>query len=347
MTGQWQAARHDEEHDDSSHWSTDDGQAGFSTPSVTGIGHNPIMTESDNILIPPIPSAESAPPGYKESWPPSPPTTLVTSASYTGTPGYSGALPITPTTFATGENAASSPTSASGQGTYQQAQSDSKHHVPKAVVAMVPIALLAIIGALIFFCMRKRRKQKQIAAAQAQVQEMKARSPTVHAYVSSPLPPARPLSRSTPSTGLSPTSPTAPQPVILGPISDSNNNYFTGIDTSDIMSVRSNGRTGLGNPFADNNSINEEPPPPYYPSSVASLSRDTSLRVSQPPPPAWSQTELIAAGGQPQRSPFDDPIDDDAVSDVSGPTSRQERDDLSAVSDLSYQQDTTVARPSV
>lgn len=342
MTGPWQAARHNEEKDDSSQWksaSMDGDQAGFPKSSISGVGHNPTVTDIEPGGIVSMPTVSVLPP----KWPPLQLTTLSKSTkSNTAMHEYSGSP--TPNPLSTGDYTSSSPTGANG---YPHKQPGSKDHPPTSVKVMVPIVLAAIIGALIFFCMRKRKKQKQIAAAQAAAQEMKARNPTVHPYVSSSLPTPRPLSRSTPSTNPSPTSPTIPQPVILGPISGSNSNYFTGIDTSDVVSVRSSERTGLGNPFADSNSLNEEPPPPYYPRSIAPLSRDTSLRVSQPPPPAWSQTELITTAGQPVRSPFDDPTDDDAVSVVSEPTARQDRDDLSAVSDLSYQQDPVVERPSV
>lgn len=210
---------------------------------------------------------------------------------------------------------------------------------------VVPIVVLAIIGWLIFFCLKKRRKQKQIYAAQAQVQEMKSRSPPQTA--SQPYLAAAPIPRPEPSYTAPPrqpppASPTSPQPVILGPISGSNGNYMTGIDTSDIVSVRNEG-TGLGDPFAMSNAPHEEPPPPYRPRSVAPLSRDTSLRMPLGRTPS-SQSSLIADREQPRRSPFADPPDDDGVSDISGPGCRRTRDDLSAVSDLSYQQDPMVDR---
>ncbi|KAF2683728.1 hypothetical protein K458DRAFT_418705 [Lentithecium fluviatile CBS 122367] len=350
MTWDWQNAKEkEEEGDDSSHSLTGgDDKTSYPATSVTPIRHNSIVTDSDYIY----PTRESVPnfwTGYgSQQWGPS--YTFSTSVSRLSALPDNTSSP-TPTPLPTDEDTAPSSTSSSGYGTYPHHGSDSKQGPPIAVAAIVPIAALVIVGAAIFFCMRRRKKQKQIAAAQAQLQEMKSRGPsTVQPYVASPIspiPPARPLSRPIPPTNMSPTTPTTPQPVILGPISGSNNNYFTGIDTSDIMSLRSNERTGLGDPFADGNSLNEEPPPPYYPCSVAPLSRDTSLRVPQSPPAATSQTELIDARGQPVRSPFADPMDGDVVSEVSGPTSRQNRDDMSAVSDLSYQQDPVVGRSNV
>jgi hypothetical protein len=336
--------------DDFPHFMTEsvaDGlHSSLSTASVTPIGHNPIVTDDHDLPYPtqdPFPAYES---GYNSK--PSSSTTLRTSTlRNTAWPENPGSSSTSPTPLPPDQHSLPSSTGANGQGTYPQDEVKSRHGPPIAIAAILPIAVLAIIGAVVFICMRRRRKQKQTAAAQVLVEEMKSKTPTTtQAYVASPLPPPRPLSRSTPVTNIGPATPASPQPVILGPILGSNNNYFTGIDTSDIMSVRSNGRTGLGDPSADSNSLQDEPPPPYYPRSIAPLSRDTSLRVPQPPPAASSQTELLGVQGQ-VRSPFDDPRDDDEVSDVSGPTSRRNRDDLSTVSDMSYQQDPVVGRRNV
>ncbi|PSN75016.1 hypothetical protein BS50DRAFT_581762 [Corynespora cassiicola Philippines] len=226
-----------------------------------------------------------------------------------------------------------------------------------AVAGIVPVVLI-IVGLFAFFCLRKRKqKRMQIAAAQAKVSEMKMSNQqrhTVHAYVAPPPPPPEPQ-YTAPPRHPPPPSPTTPQPVILGPITGggSNGAYFTGIDTSDVVSMNdaANDRTGLGDPFADSNSLQEEPPPPYRPRSIAPLSRDTSLRV----PAASSQTNLIGSQQQQQqqhqagRSPFDDPEDDDddAVSQLSGPTLRRNQDAISTVSDMSYQEDPVVARRNV
>jgi hypothetical protein len=186
---------------------------------------------------------------------------------------------------------------------------------------------------------------------------MKARpQPTVQPFLATS--PVQPSYTAPPSHPPPPASPASPQPVILGPIAPtSNGTYYTGIDTSDIVSMNDrpeNDRTGLGNPFADTSSLNEEPPPPYRPRSLApsALSRDTSVRTSVAPlsrntslraPPGHSQTNLI---DHPERSPFADP-DDDAVSDVSGPTAGRHQDTLSIVSDLSYQEEPTNTRQSI
>ncbi|KAF2660060.1 hypothetical protein K491DRAFT_675093 [Lophiostoma macrostomum CBS 122681] len=219
----------------------------------------------------------------------------------------------------------------------------------KVAAGAIP-AVLLVIGAIVaFLWMRRRKRQRQLATQQAHT-EMKAGPGAFVAahYESSPPSPPSAIqpqvvmssSQAAPPANLAP-----PQPVILGPIgSGSNGAYFTGIDTSDAMST-TNDRTGLGNPFADGDSLAEEPPPPYRPRSMAT-SRNSSMRV---PPSVHSQTSLVVNGSQPVRSPFADPDEDDgvSVSDVSGPTlGRNHEDALSVVSDLSYQHEPVAGRPS-
>ncbi|KAF1831667.1 hypothetical protein BDW02DRAFT_40455 [Decorospora gaudefroyi] len=217
-----------------------------------------------------------------------------------------------------------------------------------AAAAVVPIVVLAIVGAVTLVCLRRRKKRKaEAAAAQTIAQEMKMQPQSIVQPYMAPPPPVMPISHqySAPPSQLPPTStPSQFQPVILGPIgSGSNGAYLTGIDTSDMVSVTSN-TLRPADPFAGNNSLTE-PPPPYRPQSVAppsftSTSRQSSLRASAPP--SVSQTYLI------QRSPFDDPDnddDEDAVSELSGPTTERDDDDaMSAVSDLSYQRDPFTGR---
>ena len=243
--------------------------------------------------------------------------------------GSGRALP-TSTGSANVVNKPNSPTSAkSGDGSHP--------HTTIQIVATVllPLISMAILGVLLFFYLRRRRRQK----AQAQVREIKTQAsgnyPRPH-YV---VPPVLP-----PPAG----SPVAPQPVILGPIvPGSNGAYYTGIDTSDVVSMHDT--TGTGNPFVDQSDPHGEPPPPYRPRSIAAtISRDTSLR--QAPPAALSETNLMAAHGQIPRSPFADPHDD-AISEFSEPArrrfGRRNEDELSVVSDLSYQQEPMIIRPAV
>jgi hypothetical protein len=114
------------------------------------------------------------------------------------------------------------------------------------------------------------------------------------------------------------------------------------MDTSDLISMTSAGgvsRQGTivdRDPFADGRSL-EEAPPPYRPSSlppvsVASTSRNSSLRVAAPP----NISQLV-------ENPFGDP-EDDEISVMSGPTLRGASDAMSDVSELSYQLDPVVGR---
>jgi hypothetical protein len=220
------------------------------------------------------------------------------------------------------------------------------NHAPMyAAAAIVPVVVLAIIGVVAFVCLRKRkRRQAEAAAVQPVSQEMTMKQqPTVQPYMAPPAP-AIAVSReyTLSSSQLPPTSTAGHVPIILGPIGTGPNGaYLTGMDTSDMVSMNSNTLQPV-DPFADNNSLTE-PPPPYSPHSVAppsftSNSRQSSLRATAPP--ATSQTHLM------ERSPFDDPDDDDNMSQMSGPTLGRDSDALSAVSDLSYQCDPAVGMPS-
>jgi hypothetical protein len=219
-----------------------------------------------------------------------------------------------------------------------------------AAAAITPIVVLAMVGAIVFLCMRKRKRQRvELAAVQTKGEEMKlhGRSPPIsQAYMASPSN-ASPQYTSTGNHSPLPPDPALLHPIILGPISSGTNGaYFTGIDTSDVISMTSANdmRPGPPNPFSDNDSL-AEPPPPYRPRSTAppsltNSSRQSSFRASVAPP-ATSRTHLI------ERSPFEDPFEDDAISDLSGPTAGQGDDAMSAVSDLSYQNDPVVNRSSI
>jgi hypothetical protein len=214
-----------------------------------------------------------------------------------------------------------------------------------AATAITPVVVLAFIGGFVFLCMRKRKRRKEeTEAAENKVQEMKMQ-PQLQPYMAG-APSASPSYASTPSHLMPPPNPSAPPPIILGPIpSGANGAYFTGIDTSDVVSMTSanNLRPGpLG--FSDGDSLTE-PPPPYRPRSAAppsltNTSRHSSVRTSVALH-TISQTYLI------ERSPFDDPEDDDVVSDLSGPTAGRSEDAMSAVSDLSYQNEPVVNRSSL
>lgn len=279
-------------------------------------------------------------------WPPETLSTSVIGDQSSPTPFPENGASTTPTPI--NSNGTPSPSASNDAESFKKdpagwKNKESNHTAVYAAAGIVPVVLI-IIGAVAFFYIRKRRRQaKNIATTQERVREMKMRNqPSVRPFMAPA--PIEPQYTAPPNDPPPPASPTTPQPVILGPISSgSNGAYFTGIDTSDSVSV--NSRTGLGDPFADGNSLQEEPPPPYRPTSLPPLSRDTSLRV--PNAATSSQTHLIDANGQPIRSPFADPEDDDVVSEISGPTTRRNPDAMSDVSDMSYQADPIVTRPSV
>ena len=229
----------------------------------------------------------------------------------------------------------------------------SPNRTPMYAAAGVTPVMVIIIGFFVFCCLRKRRRQRRAAAEHEHVEEMKMQpKPVQMPYIAPITPPSLPpavlpqYSPSTPSSSHPPTA-SSSQPVILGPIpSGSNGAYLTGMDTSDIVSMTSASnisRTGTvvdRDPFADGRSL-EEAPPPYRPSSLppaslASTSRNSSVRIAAPPQ-MTSRTQLI------ERSPFDDP-EDNEVSEISGPTLGRSTDAMSDVSDLSYQVDPVVVR---
>lgn len=295
----------------------------WNPPPHTGDDLNaPLTGGSSPTSLPPSASKYSV---TYDTYTQSPVPTTAAQQSYRS----SGAWP-TSTGSADVVNRPNSPTSAtSGDGSHPLTTTQ------MMAAVLLPLIFMAILGVILFFYLRRRRRQK----AQTQVQEMKTQAsgnyPRPH-YVVPPVlpPPAR--------------SPVAPQPVILGPIvPGSNGAYYTGIDTSDVVSMHDT--TGTDNPFVDQSDPHGEPPPPYRPRSIAAtISRNTSLR--QAPPAALSETNLMAAHGQIPRSPFADPHDD-AISEFSEPTrrrfGRRTEDELSVVSDLSYQQEPVIVRPTV
>jgi len=152
-----------------------------------------------------------------------------------------------------------------------------------------------------------------------------------------------PVAVSSPITPTSPAS-SGPQPVIL--TTTMNNTYYTGIDTSDHISL-----TDQRSHTSAESVTGDEPPPPYRPRSVPPISRETSQRTAAP----TRNTGVLSSRNDPMsgaglirrsdevRSPFDDPesSDDDALSQISTIRSypRRAPDQLSVVSDLSYQEE--------
>jgi hypothetical protein len=289
---------------------------------------------------------------------PASPTALVTS---TRTSLLSGGLetPSVTTSSVPDESLETSPASNTSNskndhGWQHPGWHDAKEKVNGGMYAGATITsfvVLAAIGGFVYFYMRKRKRQQAATiAAQLKIQELKMHpSSTAQSYMAPP--PAVSLQYGASHHHRSSlANPVTPHPIILGPIpSGSNGAYFTGIDTSDVISMTSATHLRPPNQFADNDSLTE-PPPPYRPRSTAppsltNTSRHSSFRVTAVPP-TTSQTHLI------ERSPFedsfdDDDHDDDAISDLSGPTAGHGEDAMSAVSDLSYQQDPVVNRSSL
>ena len=283
------------------------------------------------------------------------PSTITTSYSRSKVYSDQDGLGSTPTPTPTPIQSELSPPKPTDDdsGLVQHEANNSSNKTPMyAAAGAVPVVVI-IIGFFIFFCLRKRRRQRQTAAVNGHIEEMKMQQkPVERPYIAPITPPSPPpqaalpqYSPSTPSSSHPPTA-SSSQPVILGPIPSGNNGaYLTGMDTSDLVSMRSGGVSRQGtvvdrDPFADGRSL-EEAPPPYRPSSlppvsVASTSRNSSIRIAAPPH-MTSRTQLI------DRSPFDDPSDDE-VSDISGPTLGRETDAMSDVSELSYQIDPVVGR---
>jgi len=127
--------------------------------------------------------------------------------------------------------------------------------------------------------------------------------------------------------------PTPPAPVIIAPLSRSNAAYYSGIDTSDAVSVTPSGRAISAYNRCSSEAGHEEPPPPYRPRSVPSISgsRNSSLRL-----PEGLRAMLVmergrqgqerehergrtaeAGGRRGERNPFEDPdADGGGVSDA-------------------------------
>lgn len=280
---------------------------------------------------------------------PSPTPTTLSTASSAYNSLTSSTISATPTRSA-GDVYSPIPTSTnSGLPGLQSKADDGPNRTPLYAAAGITPVVVVIVGFVVFFFLRKRTRQRQAVNEQEHIEEMKMHQKlTAMPYIAPITPPSPPpaaYSQYSPSTPPSHHPPTASssQPIILGPIPSGNNGaYLTGMDTSDLISMTSAGgvsRQGTivdRDPFADGRSL-EEAPPPYRPSSlppvsVASTSRNSSLRVAAPP----NILQLV-------ENPFGDP-EDDEISVMSGPTLRGASDAMSDVSELSYQLDPVVGR---
>lgn len=253
-------------------------------------------------------------------------------------------------------SAAAPPTSSSGFET--QPQDKSEHSGPPfpVVVAMgiiIPSILIILSLCGFYFCIMKKRKthhdqEVSVMVAARRVPEMKdtgvgggpnilgarAVAPmSASGAVVSPL--TTPASASSAAPGT--------PPVILS--TTMNDAYYTGIDTSDHISLTDQRSEASADTFG------EEPPPPYRPRSVPPISRETSVRNSMCRNTSVRSTRHDPMSGSnlmrrsvDVRSPFDDPEDsddDDNISQISTIRSLPVRDTdrLSVVSDMSYQEE--------
>ena len=177
------------------------------------------------------------------------------------------------------------------------------HGIMAAMVVPPVIVLLAILGLCFFLARRRRSKRRYSSAAkEAPVSNMEmAGNDSVREYRLAPPPPSSPP----PIVNFD----SSPAPII---VSDRNNAYLTGLDTSSQGSRPTSygdfddnlARRSLGGTFL-------EPPPPY------------GGHGDDPPPLAY-EYEIAPLGEHTQhnnisyssRSPFADPFDDDEEPDV-------------------------------
>jgi hypothetical protein len=218
--------------------------------------------------------------------------------------------------------------------------SSASRSIQLGMIGFTLVICIIIAAALLFW--RKRRRQRKLHGQVTETiarGEMKAKE--------------RPLMAGPGTTFAQPvvaqaiaSSPPPPLPVIL----PMNGAYMSGLDTADMVSVRSGtNRTGLGDPFADGNSMVGQPPPPYRPrstappsyggtprstapASLATASRNSSLRSTYDPYSHTSHSYTNTNQNGDEQNPFADPDDDDAVSVMSDNTLRQDWDNRSEVS---------------
>ncbi|TKA70748.1 hypothetical protein B0A49_07657 [Cryomyces minteri] len=209
---------------------------------------------------------------------------------------------------------------------------------------LIPMAAVALLGAIVFFLLRRRRKGNSSRAAAVETKEKLMRGdssasrytgpppdpyPAVFAHYSAPPPDAPLMTRN------------EALPVILSTTMSST--YFTGLDTSEANSLHSNNNNaGPVDGINYNRSSGEEPPPPYRTRSEAAQSQrstNSSLRHFEA---AHSSDTGLTTAQRADSNPFADPAEEfDAVSPVEGGGMARhygrDSDELSAVSDLSYQ----------
>jgi len=233
-------------------------------------------------------------------------------------------------------------------------------NIPAAVVGAAGaistlVILLIMAGICLMFCRRsrKRRLANQRGGQTAEMTQTRSNNnefAEARAYI-------RPPSTEPPSTFMTPSTTgsssnqnlTMPEPpVLLSTTMDQS--YYTGIDTSDNLSMVDSRRMSVATAAPGYTASISEPPPPYRPRSV--VSRESSMRMSVAPPSYGPRLSIRSSNLNIVRSPFDDPEEDSPVSEIApSPTieASQVRDmeEMSDVSELSYQEDPVEARSTV
>lgn len=254
-----------------------------------------------------------------------------------------------------GGYSSSIPTSRPGGRKFNQ---DNHHGVSTGVMAAAGVIatiifILLLLGLCVFLCRRSKKTRERAAAQNAatsadQMIAMKNGNSSnivdVRAYAIPNLQTPSPSHQSPSSSSQSSSQQLAPQipPVILS--TSMGHSYFTGIDTSDHISLADNRSTS--------NTIDpDDPPPAYRPRSVPSISRECSVHMANGMVPNYRPGAAISPMEESIRNPFDDPDGD--VSDLEDDTPRHHNgltipdDHLSVVSDLSYQQEPASTRSAV
>jgi hypothetical protein len=289
-----------------------------------------------------------------------------TLGSQYGVPSTTAPYPdMSSTSFYRTSSPASSSTGSTPQFPSSEQPDQGNHHGPPlpaqvALGIIIPCVLILLSICAFVFCIRSRKKksdapsEETAMAAARKVPEMKSTGvgggPAMHSAQAAGGPACASGAVMSPLTSPSSTSSaaTATPPVILS--TTMNDAYYTGIDTSDHISLTDQRSEASADTFG------EEPPPPYRPRSVPPISRETSVRnsicrnssVRSSRHDPMSGSNLMGSHVRRSvdvRSPFDDPedSDDDNLSQISTIRSlhRRDTDRLSVVSDTSYQEEPT------
>ncbi|KAI9814203.1 MAG: hypothetical protein M1827_003369 [Pycnora praestabilis] len=202
--------------------------------------------------------------------------------------------------------------------TPSSALSHSKSLSPGQLFAaiFIPILFVFVSASLLFVCCRRRHKRKA-----GEVRELKVMSPTFQA--------AADIGRHAPRFG----------PLDLPHTSNTmNSGYHTGIDRSLVAAHTP------PLPLSDSaiDDMSHDPPPAYKPRDSTPKAQPLSPGLIHPQPIRLSERNLATHRLAEVRSPFADPRDDDAVSEISdiGGHVRKSRqaDEMSVVSDLSHEE---------